>query len=150
MTRVDFYILDSAELSDRLSFVNRLVSKTARLGHYIRVQVNSEAEALSLLDSMLNHDKFACLPIGILEMYPAEQTLSQLPNIQISYSEQDCHHHDLLVNLTTQTPSFFASFDRLAEVVIQDEDVLQSTRQAYRFYQSKNYPLHQHKISIAA
>ena len=151
MTRIDFYILDSPELTDRVSFVHRLLGKTARLGHNIRIQVSDQSSAETLLNQLRAHDNFGCLPIDILERYKNESEqdsmLNHIPPIQISYTEMNCPHHDLLINLSDSPPPFFASFDRLAEVVVQEDSILTQTRQFYRFYQSKNYPMHQHKIA---
>jgi DNA polymerase-3 subunit chi len=44
-------------------------------------------------------------------------------------------------------PSFFARFERVAEVVTQDENSLQALRDAWRHYKDRGYPLTKHDLS---
>jgi DNA polymerase-3 subunit chi len=69
--------------------------------------------------------------------------------IEIGYLNENHapeEHHDLLINLSTAVPCFFARFERLAEIVVQEPSVLEATRNNYRTYANKNYPLHNHQL----
>jgi DNA polymerase-3 subunit chi len=55
-------------------------------------------------------------------------------------------HNDVLINLALAPPSFFARFERVAEVVTQDEDSLQALRDAWRHYKDRGYPLTKHDL----
>jgi len=52
----------------------------------------------------------------------------------------------LLINLANEVPPFFSRFERTLEVVDQTEDVRDSGRVRYRFYQSRGYPLKHHSL----
>jgi len=54
--------------------------------------------------------------------------------------------HDVLINLSQQTPDCFARFERFAELVNQDESIKQAGRERFKFYKSRGYPLNTHKI----
>lgn len=54
--------------------------------------------------------------------------------------------HDVLVNLATEVPTFFSRFQRLAECVDNDEAIRNASRERYRFYRDRGYPLEMHEI----
>jgi len=59
--------------------------------------------------------------------------------VQIGWGEHPDHHHDVLINLSSPQPNFFSRFQRVLEVVIQDEAILSQTRQHYKFYKERGY-----------
>jgi DNA polymerase III subunit chi len=56
-------------------------------------------------------------------------------------------HHDFLINLKAEIPADFASFARLAEVVIQAPKVLESTRRHFAAYRDSGISVNTHKIT---
>lgn len=55
-------------------------------------------------------------------------------------------HNDVLINLALEVPSFFSRFDRVAEIVDQDEESRSSARTRYRYYQDRGYQLSTHEL----
>ena len=55
-------------------------------------------------------------------------------------------HNDVLINLALSPPSYFAQFERVAEVVTQDEASLDALRSAWRHYRDRGYPLQKHEL----
>lgn len=55
--------------------------------------------------------------------------------------------HDVLINMAREIPLFFSHFERVTEIVDQDEETRQVARQRYRFYQDRGYPLESHEIA---
>ena len=55
--------------------------------------------------------------------------------------------HDVLINVAREIPLFFSQFERVTEIVDQDEETRQVARQRYRFYQDRGYPLESHEIT---
>jgi DNA polymerase-3 subunit chi len=53
---------------------------------------------------------------------------------------------DVLINLDPAPPSVFSRFDRLLEIVTQDESDLVASRQRYRFYKERGYQLVTHDL----
>ncbi len=147
MTRIDFYILSSSEIQARFAFACKLATKAVGLGHNVYIHCDNEADAVAvkhLLDSS-NTRRF--LPNAIIEAKSETSTAANKPPpIQIAYGDCKSHHHDILINASSFKPNFFATFDRLSEVVIQADTILKATRDSYRFYQSRNYPLHRHDL----
>ena len=53
----------------------------------------------------------------------------------------------VLVNLHRDPPPFFSRFERLAEIVGQDEDSIAAGRARWRFYRERGYELRTHDLS---
>jgi DNA polymerase-3 subunit chi len=125
MTSIDFYILGATKQLDRLDFVCRLVEKVYGEGRKVYLHTENEKQAIWLDEHLWKFKADAFIPHNIIGN--AEQ-----PEAQI-------HHADVLVNLSRPIPTFFSRFDRVLEVVIQDEAVLEETRKHYKFYKERGY-----------
>jgi DNA polymerase-3 subunit chi len=141
MTRIDFYILPAPNKEDRYAFACKLIEKAYHLGHRILIHADSEAEAKALDELLWSYRESAFLPHAMLD--PENPTR---PSVEIHWNEDCADHDDLLVNLSNHLPEHFSRFQRVAEVVVQDEAVLKSTRYNYKFYQDRNYPLNRHDM----
>ena len=53
----------------------------------------------------------------------------------------------MLVNLQATPPSFFARFERLAEIVATDELSIAAGRERWKFYKERGYELRSHNLS---
>ena len=53
---------------------------------------------------------------------------------------------DVMINLHTEPPPAFARFERLVEIVGQDEDGREQGRARYRFYKTRGYALQTHDL----
>jgi len=61
--------------------------------------------------------------------------------IVLAASADDLPHHDVLLNLADEWPPFFASFERLLEIVAVDEEDKQKARARYSFYRQRGYDI---------
>ncbi|MEC7993713.1 MAG: DNA polymerase III subunit chi, partial [Pseudomonadota bacterium] len=66
--------------------------------------------------------------------------------VVLGFDDAPGSHNDVLINLALAPPSFFARFERVAEVVTQDVDSLQALRHAWRHYKDRGYPLTKHDL----
>ncbi|MYM62987.1 DNA polymerase III subunit chi [Pseudomaricurvus sp. HS19] len=140
MTRVDFYILPQTDTADRLDFTCRLVQKAQALGSSVYVAVNDQTEAQQLDQLLWSFRPESFIP------HDCEGSEERQAPVLIGYGEDCGQHHDLLINLKQQIPAYFSRFQRLAEVVCQQPDVLESTRRNYAFYRDRGYPIHSHNL----
>ena len=142
MTRVDFYVLKESRPNARLGFACRLVEKIYKKGHNILIHVDDLKQA-GLIDELLwTWRQGSFVPHELLEsgQSPAAPVL-------ISHDpELEPDQNQVLINLAEQVPLFFSRFERVAEIVDQDEQTRQSARQRYRFYKERGYPLHSHDL----
>lgn len=140
MTRVDFYILPDDELQARLQFICRLVEKAHRQKHRIYIHTNNEADSKTIDLLLWTFKVESFIPHHLLGDNNAPAPVA------IGHGDNPGDHHDLLVNLSDQIPDFFSRFERCVEVVIQQPEILKSTRSHFAFYKERGYPLHTHDM----
>ncbi len=144
MTRIDFYVLPDEDAHNRAMLVCKLTEKAFR--HDKSVFIHSEdVTLLQQLDEQLwqfRPDSF--VPHRLLASDDHAQYNDTDP-VQLSTGEpgSDCH---VLINLSSTVPTFFSRFERTLEVVNSAENVRDSGRERYKFYQQRGYPLHHHKM----
>jgi len=137
MTRADFYILAGQAQQDQWYFACRLIEQVRGKGHRVLCQVNNEADARQLDEYMWQFRRDAFVPHALL-------TASDAPvdcPVSISWQSDPGHHHDVMINLSNELPAFFSRFERLVEIVVQNDGVLDYTRQHFRFLKDRGYPV---------
>lgn len=132
MTRVDFH----SNIPDKIAYVCRLVRKAYKAD--CRIVVLTEPQQLPLLDAALW--TFSDLDF-IAHVKSDDPLASQTPVVLVDNETDALPHHQVLINLTAQTPINFARFERLFEIVSTDANDVSSGRDRYRFYQQRGYPL---------
>ena len=140
MTRIDFYILPDQDRDARLQFACRLIDKAQRMGHQVFVNTRDQAQAEALNRRLWDFLPESFTPHRLLD---GEQPPAP---VAIGYSEDCGDHHDVLINLGGPAPAYFSRFERLTEVVIQEETVLADTRDNYKFYRDRGYPIQSHDM----
>jgi DNA polymerase-3 subunit chi len=132
VTRIDFYHY----ADDKLRFACRLATtafeRSSRLVVY-----SPDAQTLDRFDKALwtfQATKFVphCFAGSPLE--------SETP-IVLAKSGDNLPHHDVLLNLADEWPPFFASFERLLEIVSTDESDKALARARYVFYRKRGYDI---------
>jgi DNA polymerase-3 subunit chi len=56
---------------------------------------------------------------------------------------------DVLVNLGTEVAEGFGAFERVAELVDQQESIKRTGRLKYKYYQSEGYEIQTHQLDRA-
>ena len=136
MTRVDFHF----NVSDKLDYGCRLVRKICQAGHRAVVYCD-DAEHLARFDQAL----WTFAPLAFIPHTMAHDRLAARTPVVLTDRACDLPHHDILVNLGSDTPEFFSRFDRLLEIVSVDERDRALGRDRYRFYRDRGYPLSTHE-----
>lgn len=126
MPEADYYVLAATDYDSRELFACRLCEKAVEQGLKVHIRVDNDAD-LNQLDSKLwsfRADSF--VPHAKIE---EGQTCSAPVSlgVQVVPSRQT----GLLINLATDTPSDVGEFDRVAEIVSQEEKILTMTRQSF-------------------
>lgn len=162
MTNIDFYILSAQEHQQRLDFACRLVEKAYRSRCKVLVQLNNESEAKAFDELLWSYRASSFIPHCLLnettnqaesktENKSESETVSEAEScrVHIAFNEQTPPHFDVLINLADEIPSKFARYNRVLEVVIQQDDVLANTRKHYRFYKDRGYPINNIDMRLA-
>jgi len=139
MTRVGFYVVQAALAAERLMVAARLADKAFRAGNRIFINTVDQAQARALDELLWSFRPDSFLPHALYGEDPAAP-------VHIGWGQDPGDHGDLLINLQLQPPPFFSRFDRVAEVVTQDENSLAALREAWRFYQQRGYQLEKHDL----
>lgn len=140
MTQVDFYVLPENGSLTAYTAVGRIAEKALARGHQIFVQVKDKAEATALHDGLWTYRAESFLPHAIMGDAEGEPLI-------IGWDDPPSEHDDVLINTTGSVPGHFARFGRLAEIVTPDAATLDASRQAWRFYRDRGYPLAKHDLS---
>ena len=139
MTQVDFYVLPENGSLTAHAAVGRIAEKALSRGHQIFVQVKDEAAAIALYDSLWTFREASFLPHAIAGKDDGEPLV-------IGWDDPPIEYDDVLINTTGAVPGHFARFSRLAEIVAPDTATLKASREAWRFYRDRGYPLAKHDL----
>jgi len=155
MTRIDFYLLPDDDADQRLAMVCRLAEEAVQ--QCKRVFIHTECDALANeLDATLWHyrdDSF--LPHRTLNDAAGKNTKADA-NSTVMVTEpvaigcaasQPDPARSVLINLACDVPPFFSRFERTLEIINQQQDIRDSGRRRYSFYQQRGYPLTHYKMS---
>ena len=139
MTRVGFYVVQAAEQSQRLQVAARLAEKAFARGHRIYINATDRGQAEALDDLLWRFRPASFLPHGLVGSEHADA-------IAIGWGQDPETHNDLLINLQLEIPAFFSRFQRVAEVVTQDQESLAALRKSWTFYKDRGYQLEKHDL----
>ena len=140
MTGVEFHFNAPA----KLAYACRLLRKAA--GQGARVAVTGDDAALRELDTVLwTFSATEFVPHCMVDA-PA-QVLSATP-VVLCPDARTSPHQQVLVNLGDAIPEGFERFERLIEVVAQDEDDRLRARQRWKHYQSRGYQLQRKDLEL--
>ena len=143
MTQVDFHILQDTSVEARWLYACRFIEKVERLGHSILVVVDTQEQAHELDDLLWSFKPESFIAHQIIGS--DEEAKVEITYVSTAGTINAGEHHDVLINLSSQIPEFFSRFARLAEIVIQEPNILENTREHYRFYKQRGYPITQHQ-----
>ena len=132
MTRIDFYRYaeDKQRLACRLAA--KAFAKPSKLVVY-----SPDAKVLGDFDRAL----WTYQATGFVPHVYADSPLAAETPVVLAASGEVLPHHDVLLNLADEWPPFFASFERVLEIVSTDEADKERARERYSFYKKRGYEL---------
>lgn len=138
MTDIDFYILSAQQPEQRLDFACRLIEKAYRSRCKVYIHFDTQEQAKHFDELLWNYRESSFIPHALIN---AEAENDANCPVIIGYGDEKPEFFDVLVNLGKAIPSTFARYKRILEVVIQQDDVLGNTRNHYRYYKERGYPI---------
>jgi DNA polymerase-3 subunit chi len=140
MTSVDFYF----NAADRFQVACRLAGKA--LAQKKRMLIYApQPETASRIDKLL----WTWPATGFVPHCALHDPLAGDTPILIGSDAQTPRECELLLNLDTECPPHFERFERLLEIVPDDEAERQAGRSRYRFYQARGYKISHHDLAAA-
>jgi len=140
MTEVAFHF----NAPEKLGYACRLLRKAVATG--ARVVVTGEPALLRQLDvalwtfsalEFIPHVHAAGAPASVLEASP----------VVLTESTRAAPHQEVLVNLGAPVPEGFERFERLIEVVTQDDGDRQQARARWKHYSDRGYAITRHDLA---
>lgn len=143
MTQIDFYVMTGGSLNDAIQVACRLAEKAFNKGS-VYLHCQDKLQAATLHEKLWSFRADAFIPH---EQYGSNGETPVQESVVIGYQEPPAEFHEILINLATQTPPVFARFERLLEIVPAEHDARAASREKYRFYKDRGYPLSTHDIN---
>lgn len=142
MTEVTFHF----NVPDRSGYACRLLRKATRSG--AQVVVTAPAGELAGLDRLLwTFDPTEFLPHVLQRRGSAVAAHLRATPVWLSEDPADAAHHQVLVNLGREVPQGFESFERVIEIVSDDEADRQAARLRWKHYSARGYSIVKHEVT---
>jgi DNA polymerase-3 subunit chi len=141
MTQIDFY----TNVGDKLGTACRIVAKAYGVRKRV-VVFCPDAESAQRVDRLL----WTTPPTGFVPHCLSSSTLASSTPVIIDHRGDEPLHDDLLLNLRSEWPPFFARFERLIEIVSLDDMDKQQARERYKFYRDRGYEIRTHDLRAVA
>ena len=139
-TKIDFYLIADSAKQARLCFACRLIEKAYKQKHRIYIHTMDQPEANELDELLWTYRDDSFLPHNLYGEGP-----HTAPPIQIGYEIIPENHHDILINLNRNIPTFYQRFSRIIECVSTDPIIQSFSRDHYRFYREQGFNITTHK-----
>ena len=146
MPQVDFYIIAEDSGNSRLLLACRLTEKAYNLKHHIYIHTSSASHCEQMDDLLWTFKQNSFVPHAVAaDIAIAAATAPVLLGWQPENIDQ-LSQHDVLINLAESIPGFFTRFNRVIELVDQNEHVLKQSRLRFRQYREQGYEPASHKL----
>lgn len=135
MTRIDFH----SNVPEKIQYACRLVRK-ARAANCQIVVLARQADLAAVDLALWQVSDTDFLP----HVMAGDALAAQTPVILMQDADADSvelPHHQILINLSSATPVGFARFERMFEIISDEDTDKAAGRERYRFYQQRGYPL---------
>lgn len=132
MTTINFYRIHG-HFEEAMILACQLVEKAQRSGMTTLLATPDEATSTTLDELMWSFRNDAFVPHAI------EDTPSS--PVVISHHNQPGGHHGLLINLGRKPPSWFPRFEKMVEIVYDEQQVMEDKREQFKYYKDRGYPI---------
>lgn len=137
MTNVSFYKL-AGNQQVALALACQLIQKSLQAQQQVLCLVPDHATAQQLDEQLWSFQDTAFVPHAI--------GIDNAP-VAISVDPEPGDHHQILINLQAQIPTWFSRFDRVMEIIYAEPSYEQAKRENFKFYQQRGYALSFHDLS---
>lgn len=137
MTRIDFYQLNPQQHNaDRV--VCQLCQKAYESKQFTLLLTQSQQQTEHLDRQLWIFDDDSFIP------HDAEESDHFISPVLIHNQPELNTERELLINLADEIPNYFARFERVIELVTENNK--QQAREHYNFYRERGYPLNHHNL----
>jgi len=137
VTEITFYTFADTPLD----VARRVATKALGQGRQVMIYAPDAAVA-DAIDRLL----WTTPALGFVPHCRDSDALASETPILIGIDAEALRQADVMINLHHEQPPAFARFERLVEIVGQDESGREQGRARYRFYQTRGYALKTHDL----
>ena len=137
MTEITFYTFADSPLD----VARRVAAKAHGQGKQVMIYAPDTAVA-DAIDRLL----WTTPALGFVPHCRDSDALAGETPVLIGANADALRHADVMINLHSEQPPTFARFERLVEIVGQDDAGREQGRARYRFYQTRGYALKTHDL----
>ena len=137
MTKIDFYELDP-ERHNRDRIVCQLCQKAYESGQHTLLLTRSPEQSSHLDRQLWIFEEDSFIPHDMQDSGDFEAP------ILIHNEPEPKGNRQLLINLTSTIPDYFAQFERVIELVTDDNKA--QAREHYHYYRERGYPIKHHAL----
>lgn len=137
MTEITFYTF----ADNPLDVARRVAAKAHGQGKQVMIYAPDAAVA-SAIDRLL----WTTPALSFVPHCRDSDTLASETPVLIGTDADTLRQADVMINLHHEQPPAFARFERLVEIIGQDEAGREQGRERYRFYQARGYALKTHDL----
>jgi DNA polymerase-3 subunit chi len=137
VTEITFYTF----ADNPLDVARRVAAKAHGQGKQVMIYA-PDAAAASAIDRLL----WTTPALSFVPHCRDSDTLASETPVLIGTDADTLRQADVMINLHHEQPPAFARFERLVEIIGQDEAGREQGRERYRFYQARGYALKTHDL----
>lgn len=141
MTQVEFYSLNSDELTTPYKHLCEVVKRAYRKGQRVFIHTDNRKQAEKIDELLWTQDAKSFLPHQLVDEDPDTK-----PPIEIGFGQDPQIKPDVLINLGENVPDFFSRFNWVFEYAYGDDEKKQKARDRFCFYRERGYSLNHRKI----
>ena len=136
---INFYVGKSSSLRHRLLFACKLVEKAReqQLKTYIHLDSLQSCERMD--ETLWTYNDISFIPHAIIPMQDDVPVL-------IGSDAESCPDADYLINLSNAVPNFLNKFNKSAEILDQEDEILDEGRKRYAYYRKQGYTLNYYQL----
>jgi len=127
VAKIDFHVLESASPSAYLHYVCRLTEKAYTQGCHIHIHTADQNMTEQLDELLWVFRDRSFIP------HQANCDDEDLCAVTLHHEEIP-KKHEVLINLASRVPSFYDQFERIVEVIANEETHKQQGRKRFRYY----------------
>lgn len=143
---VDFYLLNTPIQENLYRFSCRLIEKAYLQQKNIFIQVSSHEEGQRIDELLWTFRDISFIPHSYLGV---GSVIDSLLSVNIALDKPSQLDADILFNLSHKIPAYSSEFSRIIEVVSEEKENKNLSRQKYKFYKTQHYQLTTHNISAS-
>lgn len=145
--QVTFYVLSNKtqgkdELSAQENLACDLTAQAWREGKKVLLVCNDEAQAFRLDEALWQRSPEEFVPHNL-----SGELTRTTPPIEITWgNKRNSQMRQLLINLQTEVPSYFNSFNQIIDFVPSKEEEKVPARERYKFYRQQGWQLQTEQV----